>query len=137
VPAKATAAIAIPLEQPEQDLAAAAKAAGLTTRRLTQYLSRPHVRKYFVDERQVLLDSICAGNPVALKTIRDTSGNAMARAQEAIEDAMNNQAGGQAAPPAPGVVIVIEAGNGQPERIIGPPTPVIEHVQEADISDEV
>jgi hypothetical protein len=65
VPAKAKAAIAILLEQPEQDIAAVAKAAGLTVERLKQYPKAPPVRKYFIAERQVILDAYCAGNPAA------------------------------------------------------------------------
>jgi hypothetical protein len=130
VPAKAKAAIAVLLAQPEADLEAAAKAAGLNVYRLRQYLKQSHVRAYFEAERKAILDAICAGNPTALKDIRDTSGNAMARvnAVRALEvtrnEAYEENRSGRGAPLAPGVVIVIEQ-RGQPDRIIGPPAPPV------------
>jgi hypothetical protein len=89
------------------------------------------VRKYFVDERQVLMDAVCAGNPVALKTIRDTSGKAMARVQavrtlEAIEETTVAKTGGRDRLQAPGIVIVIEQRDGSTARVIGPPPAIIE-----------
>jgi hypothetical protein len=129
VPAKAKAAIAALLEQPETDLAAAAQKAGLPTERLKKYLKAPHVRKYFIDERRAVLDAILAGNPEALRKVRDTSGNAMARVQavralESIGDRMDEAAGGRAGQQAPGVVIVIEAAEGRTVRTIRPPSAI-------------
>jgi hypothetical protein len=54
-----------------------------------------------------------------------------------MEGATDEKAGGRDRPQAPGIVIVIEARDGRQQRVIGPPPPVIEHVQEAGISDEV
>jgi hypothetical protein len=131
VPAKAKAAIAVLLEQPEKDLQAAAQAAGLTTELLRKYLKLSHVRRYYIAERQVILDATCAGNIIALKRIRDDPSNKMASvaAVRGLELMRNEQDEGRnrgAALPAPGVVIVIEAPNGQTLRAIGPPAPVIE-----------
>jgi hypothetical protein len=107
------------------------------------YLRQSHVRAYFEAERKAVLDAICAGNPASLKDIRDTSGNAMARVNtvRALEvtrnEAYEDSRGGRGAPMAPGVVIVIESRDGRQETVITPrQAPVIEHVQEAGISDE-
>jgi hypothetical protein len=56
-----------------------------------------------MEERQVILDATCAGNPVALKAIRDTSPNAMARVQairtlEALEERMDKETGSRELP---------------------------------------
>jgi hypothetical protein len=124
VPAKAKVAIAARLAQPKVDLEAAAKAAGLTTYRLRQYLKPPHVARYLRAERQVVLDAICAGNPQALRAIRDEARNQMAavaavRGLELMRDGDPESAPGRLAPQSPGVTIIIEAPRG--ERVIGPP----------------
>jgi type IV secretory pathway protease TraF len=87
VPAKAKVAIAVLLTQPKTDLETAAKAAGLQTYMLRRYLGMPEVRAYFRAQKKILVEAIAAGNPVALKDVRDNSGNAMARvnAARAIE----------------------------------------------------
>jgi hypothetical protein len=46
---------------------------------LRDQLKLPHVRRYATQERATFIDSLCAGNPAALKDIRDKSVNAMAR----------------------------------------------------------
>ena len=129
MPAKAKLAIAVMLEQPKVDLELAAKAAGLTAYRLRMYLKLPHVARYFRAERQVVLDSICAGNPVALKAIRDEAKNKMAavaavRGLELMRDGDQVTVGRMVDQQRPGVTIIFEAPNGRPEQVIGP---VIEH----------
>jgi len=57
----------------------AALAAGITTHRLREALKKPYGRKYLYAEKQALLDAVSAGNPIVLKTVRDTSANSMAR----------------------------------------------------------
>jgi hypothetical protein len=131
VPAKAKIAIAIMLEQPKTDLAAAAKAAGVSTYWLRRYLKMPHVARYFRAERQVVLDSICAGNPQALRTIRDEARNQMAavaavRGLELMRDGDHETAGGMLQRQSPGVTIVIEAPRGGTPVIIGPQPPLID-----------
>jgi len=135
VPAKAKDAIRILIDDPKADLEAATKAAGLTTYWLRRYLKMPHVARYFRAERQVVLDAICAGNPTALKTIRDESKNKMAavaavRGLELMRNEEQEGAPGRFAQQSPGVTIIIEATPGRPAQVIGPP--VIEH---ADIVD--
>ncbi len=130
VPAKAKAAIRVLLDQPKTDLHAAAVAAGLTVYQLRKYLKMPHVRRYFATERQVVLDSICAGNPVALRTIRDEARNQMAavaavRGLELMRNEDQASAPGRFAPQSPGLTIVIEAGPGQPAQVIGRPQPPV------------
>jgi hypothetical protein len=137
VPAKAMKAIRVLLEQPKADLEAAAKAAGLTTYWLRRYLKQPHVAKYFRDERRAVLDSICAGNPVALKAIRDESKNKMAavaavRGLELMRNEEQEGAPGRFAQQSPGVTIIIESAPGVPAQVIG--APVIDVTPGADES---
>jgi hypothetical protein len=130
VPAKVKVAIAVLLEQPKEDLAAAALAAGITTYRLREALKKSYVRQYLYHEKQALLEAVSAGNPLALKQVRDTSDNGMAvvAAAKAIE--MMKQEGqeitGGPLRQLPGVTIIIEAANGRAEQVIGPRMPLIE-----------
>jgi hypothetical protein len=124
VPAKAKVAIAVLLTQPKQDLEAAATAAGLQTYMLRRYLGRPEVRNYFRKQQQILVDAIVAGNAVALKDIRDNSGNQMARvnAARALQLMQNEMDDPHYANrntlPAAGITIVIEAG--ATAKVLGP-----------------
>jgi hypothetical protein len=43
------------------------------TELLKKYLKMSHVRRYYAAERQAVSDAYCAGNPAALKAIRDES----------------------------------------------------------------
>ena len=130
VPARVKVAISVLLDQPKEDLEAAAKAAGLTTYRLREALKKSYVRRYLYHEKQVLLDAVCAGNPLALKQVRDFSENGMAvvAAAKAIEQMRQEtqEVTGGIARPTPGLTIVIEAPDGTRMRTIGaPPMPMI------------
>jgi hypothetical protein len=135
VPAKVKVAIGILLDQPHEDLHAAALAAGLTVYRLRESLKRGFVRKYLQDEKQALLESVSAGNPLALKRVRDSSPNGMAivasvKAIEQMKQETQQAAGGSPfATQQPGFVIVIKGGDGEAPRVIAPmaPPPMIEH----------
>jgi hypothetical protein len=133
VPAKVKVAIRALFEQPKIDLEAAAKAAGMVTYRLRAQLQRPHVRSYMWNAKRALLDEVCAGNPLALKQIRDRSENAMARVaairtSEIMRTEIEETArGGPARNTVPGLVVVFETAAGQTVRTIGAPSmPLIE-----------
>jgi hypothetical protein len=109
------------LSSPKQDLQAAAKAAGLTTKLLKKYLKMPHVRRYYAAERRPVFDAYCAGTPAALKAIRDDSNNKMAavaavRGLELMRNETLDEVGGRGAGQAPGVTIIIEQ-PGLPDRV--------------------
>jgi len=128
VPQKAKEAIAILLEDPRMDLQLAAKAVGITTYTLRRYLKEPHVRAYLRAEKLALLDAIGAGNPVALKDIRDNSENAMARVNaarglEIMRNDMVDENRGGPMQTVPGLVVVIAAADGRPAQVIAAPTP--------------
>ena len=78
VPTKVKAAWQILQDDPKQTLQTAALAVGMSTYKLREALNKPHVRKWVLDERRLQLDAINAGNPEALRRLRDTSENAMA-----------------------------------------------------------
>jgi hypothetical protein len=106
---------------------------GMPTNRLRDQLKLPHVRRYASQERAAFIDALCAGNPAALKDIRDTSKNAMARVAavrqaEIMKQDLDNptRGGGIGQLNAPGLQIVIVQGNGQIERTVGQPMQ-IEH----------
>jgi hypothetical protein len=65
-------------DDPQQTLKTAAAAVGLNAYKLREALNRTHVRKWTLDERRLQLDAINAGNPEALRRLRDTTENAMA-----------------------------------------------------------
>jgi hypothetical protein len=125
VPARVKVAIAVLLDQPKENLLAAAMAAGITTYRLREALKKAHVRTYLYHEKQALLDAVSAGNPNALKTVRDTSENGMAvvAAAKAIEQMRTEgqEVTGGPMRAAPGFVILIKT-QGEPDRVIGPPS---------------
>jgi hypothetical protein len=133
IPAKVKVAIRALFEQPKIDLEAAAKAAGMDTYRLRTQLNKPHVRSYMWNAKRALLDEVCAGNPLALKEIRDGSENAMARVaairtseimRTEIEETVR---GGPARNTVPGLVVIFESPSGQTVRTIAPPSmPLIE-----------
>jgi hypothetical protein len=50
----------------------------LNAYKLREALNKPHVRKWIMDEKRLQLEAINAGNPEALRRLRDTSENAMA-----------------------------------------------------------
>jgi hypothetical protein len=126
VPHKVRDGIRMLFEQMTYDLQAAAKAAGLSTARFREELAKPHVRRWAWHAKRELIESICAGNPVALAKIRETSGNDMARvgsiktleAMRAEIDEVSRTTG--PIRQTPGVTIIFES-PGQPDRVLGPP----------------
>jgi hypothetical protein len=114
------------LTQTKYDLAAAAEKAKLSLYLTKRYLKRPTVLRYFREERAAVLEEICAGNPAALAKVREGSGNDMAvvaacRQLEAMRQTVAEESGRQSAP-RPGLVIVINHGDGRQDTI-GPPVP--------------
>jgi hypothetical protein len=126
IPQAAKMAILHLLTEPGADLASAAKAALIPTERLRRYLHRPEVRRYLYDEKQTLIDAIAAGNPIALRDVRDNSGNAVARvnAARALEimraETEQSSAPGRLPQQAAGITIIIEA-PGSTAKVLGPP----------------
>jgi hypothetical protein len=126
---KVKAAIAALLSMDRPELQEAAKAAGLTTYLFREALKKPHVLRYLDAERNALVDAACAGNPAALKLIRDKGENAMAAvsAAKALEQmrlqgreiVRGGAAGGVTRP---GIIIVIR----EPAAQAGPERPIID-----------
>jgi hypothetical protein len=123
VPAKVKAAVEILLTlDTALDYAALAKQVGYcSAAELRRWLTKPQSIKYHHDRKFERLQQINAANPEALRKVRDESENAMAKVQavrtlESMEAHMDEQAGGRAARPAPGAVIVIEQPDGSLER---------------------
>jgi hypothetical protein len=130
VPAKVKRAVEVLLAQSKYNVVEAALAAGLKPYKLRVYLKRPEVLRYIRDERKVLIESVCAGNPLALARVRDTSENGMAvcaavRAAESMRLATAVETGGGDV--VRGLQVVIVQSSGQVEATIGPPAPLIEH----------
>jgi hypothetical protein len=96
--------------------------------KLREQMKLPHVRAYAMNERRVLLDALIAGNPAALKEIRDKSENSTARvaaiktAEALREMADDPRSSGMSLRQTPGFVIVIQHADGT-VREIGPPPP--------------
>jgi hypothetical protein len=79
VPAKVKAAWQLMQDDPKHTLQTAAAAVGLNAYKLREALNKPHVRRWVL-ERRLQLDAINAGNPEALRRIRDAQeGNQMAQ----------------------------------------------------------
>jgi hypothetical protein len=79
---------------------------------LRKQLMKPQSVRYLRDRKRQVLESINAGNPEALRRVRDESQNSMAKVQavralEAMGQDMNEQSGNRGAP-APGFTIVIK-----------------------------
>jgi len=136
VPPKFKAAVTVMLTQPKVDLEAAAKAVGIGTYLLRRYLNQAQNRAYLREQKKILVEAIAAGNPVALKDVRDNSGNAVARvnAARALE-LMHNEMDepgyrDRYAPQSPGVTIVFTLPDGSqtphPPTIDVTPTPELE-----------
>jgi hypothetical protein len=109
---KVKAAIALLLGMEKPTIAEAAAGAGMSTARLREALAKPHVRRFYYSERKVLIDAISAGNPLALKAIRDREeGNEMAKvaAIKQLEQMVGDEAQSSRSEPArvPGVVIIV------------------------------
>ena len=106
----------------------AAKAVGMLPKSLYKALAKPHVKRYFNAQLEVLRTAARARNFHRLETIREQDSNPMA-AVNAIK-ALEGLVADQEANPAgraivPGLQIVIVTGGGQPARTIGP-APVID-----------
>src|SRR5262245_28580122 len=80
---KVKAAIAALLSSARPSLYDAAKTAGLRTYDLREALKSPHVRRYFDEERQAVIEAFAGANPAALAEIRDTSPNENAKVNAA------------------------------------------------------
>jgi hypothetical protein len=135
VPAKVQAAWRLMQDDPKQTLQTAAAAVGLNAYKLREFLNRPHVRRWVLDERRLQLESINAGNPEALRRLRDTSENAMAavgaiKTLEAMKEMVDPSVMTGTIRHAPGLVVqIINRTDGSVETIGPPPaTPIIEHV---------
>lgn len=123
-------------DDPMQTLQTAAAAVGLNAYKLREALNRPHVRKWVLDERRLQLDAINAGNPEALRRLRDTSENAMAavgaiKTLEAMKELVDPSVQGGMTRHSPGLVVQICYSDGRPPETVGAPTsqPLqIEHV---------
>ena len=105
-----------------------AKAVGfLNARGLRRALELPQSLKYLREFKKQRLVETNLANVEALRQVRDTAENAMARVAaarglEAMEERLDQQTGGRAGDMAPGVTIVIESAVGATMRTIGPTT---------------
>jgi hypothetical protein len=134
VPAKVKVALDLLFNDPNADLASGAAAVDMPTNRLRDQLKLPHVRRYATQERATFIDSLCAGNPAALKEIRDSSKNAMARVAairqaEMMKENLDNPASGMLQQRhAPGLVVQLVNVAGEVTQTIGgqPPAPMID-----------
>ena len=128
VPAKVKQAFAVISDDPKATLQSAAEAVGMSTARLRAALKLPHVRAWIAQERRAQLTELIAGNPAALKDIRDRSENDMARlgavkTSELLHEAFENpqRAGLTGQVTSPGVVIVIAHADGTQQAFPAPP----------------
>jgi hypothetical protein len=124
VPAKVQEAWRLMQDDPKQTLQTAAAAVGLNAYKLREALNRPHVRKWVLDERRLQLDAINAGNPEALRRLRDTSENAMAavgaiKTLEAMKELVDPSVQAGRTGHAPGLVVQICYSDGRPPETIG------------------
>jgi hypothetical protein len=135
VPQKVREAFRLLQDDPKQTLLTAAAAVGLNAYKLREFLNRPHVRRWVLDERRAQLDAINAGNPEALRRLRDTTENAMAavgaiKTLEAMKELVDPTPGRAGViQHAPGLVVqIINGASGEVERTIGgaPPAPMID-----------
>jgi hypothetical protein len=138
VPAKVQAAWRLMQDDPKQTLQTAAAAVGLNAYKLREALNRPHVRKWIMDEKRLQLDAINAGNPEALRRLRDTSENAMAavgaiKTLEAMKELVDPSLGVRAPQHAPGLVVQIVNYDGSVQTFPpAPPPPMIDVTPERD-----
>jgi hypothetical protein len=129
VPAKVKQAIAFISEDPKATLQSAAEAIGMTTARLRAALKLPQVRAWIAQERRAQLTELIAGNPAALKALRDEGANEMARlgaikTSELLHEAFENPSRGLVPPgQTPGVVIVIAHQDGTTRTFPSGPPP--------------
>jgi hypothetical protein len=131
VPAKVKVALDLLFNDPNADLASAAAAVGMPTNRLRDQLKLPHVRRYATQERGAFIDALCAGNAAALKDIRDNSNNAMARVAavrlaELMKESLDSPGSALQQRHSPGLVVVIQNGDGTQQIIPPAPVPMID-----------
>jgi hypothetical protein len=131
VPAKVKVALDLLFNDPNADLASAAAAVGMPTNRLRDQLKLPHVRRYATQERGAFIDALCAGNAAALKDIRDNSNNAMARVAavrlaELMKESLDSPGSALQQRHSPGLVVVIQNGDGTQQIIPPAPAPMID-----------
>jgi hypothetical protein len=99
----------------------------LNAYKLREALNKPHVRKWIMDEKRLQLEAINAGNPEALRRLRDTSENAMAavgaiKTLGATKELVDPSVGVRATQHAPDLVVQIVHSDGSMQTI-GPPLP--------------
>jgi hypothetical protein len=128
VPAKVKVALDLLFNDPTADLAKAAAAVDMPTNRLRDQLKLPHVRRYATQERGAYIDALCSGNVAALKEIRDTSKNAMARVAavrqaEIMKETLDGPGHALQQAHMPGLVVIIESSDGHVQRVLAPPMP--------------
>jgi hypothetical protein len=100
----------------------AAKAVGMLPKSLYKALAKPHVKRYFNAQLEVLRTAARARNFHRLEEIREQDSNPMAavNAIKALEGlAADQEANPASAARAPGLVIVIQNGTPTP-KVIGP-----------------
>ena len=138
VPAKVKQAFAVISDDPKATLQSAAEAVGMTTARLRAALKLPHVRAWIAQERRAQLTELIAGNPAALKALRDEGANEMARlgaikTAEALHEAFENpqRPGFAGQVTSPGLVVVIQ-GPGGVQQMIPPPAPELVELDPVD-----
>jgi hypothetical protein len=141
VPAKVKVAFEIISNDPKASLQSAAEAAGLTTYRLRRLLKLPQVRKWIAEERRAQLDTICAANPEALRQIRDTSLNDVARVNsvktlESLKELIDPSGPAALQRHSPGLIVQIINTAGEVTQEIGarPPPPLIDVTPEREAS---
>jgi hypothetical protein len=132
VPRKIVAAAELLAVQPHQiDYEEMARQVGYSNAHaLRRALALPQSIRFLRDFKRERLEQINLANPEALRSIRDQSGNDMARVAatrqlELMGERMDDTAPGRGQQQTPGVTIIIEA-PGQPREVIGPQPPVIE-----------
>lgn len=106
--------------------AEAATRAGMTDHSLRAALKKPHVKRFYLEQLEVLRDSERAKNIHALTEVRDQTDNHMARVQavKALEQRDEVTAAALGATRAPGMtIVVVQPGTPQ----IAPPPRTIEH----------
>jgi hypothetical protein len=100
-----------------------------STAEFMRWFRKPQSVKYLKEQKRSYLESVNAGNPEALRRVRDESQNSMAKVQavrtlESMGDRMDEANGARAGHQAPGITIVIEH-PGQPDRYVGPQLPTL------------
>jgi hypothetical protein len=111
------------------DLAKAALASGLNVPRLRKYLSIGHIHRYAWNARRERLEALCLSTPRNLRSVIETSPNAMARVaavRQAEQIRREDLVEAGEIPTPRGLQIVIVERNGI-ERPLGSPAPMIEH----------